>query len=317
MAKLTLKEYKGIEITLEKIELSEEAVSSYVLEKLSELAQESTQFVMVDRKATVGDLVNLEYKGLIDGIQFDGGTAENCDLILGSGRFIPGFEDQLIGCVAGEEIDVKIQFPDPYFYEEYSGKEAVFTCKIHAVYEPNTPEIDDEYAKKNGYEDLKALSMKYADETRQMHEKQVDENLEFELTEALIGLVEGDLSEEEVDHQLDQMVADFAGSLASAGMDFSTYLEETAITEEELRNSYRANAEKAVKLDTALMLVREAEKVAVTAEEVEAEYKRLMEAYSLTRENLQEYLPVEVLTDNLTRAKCMELVKKNARITWK
>lgn len=317
MANLTLKEYKGIEVTLEELELTESAVSSYVSEKLAALAQNATQFEMVDRKASEGDLVNLEYEGFIDGIQFDGGTADNCDLILGSGRFIPGFEEQLLGCKAGETTYVKIQFPDPYFYEEYSGKEAVFCCKIHAVYEPNTPEINDEYAVKSGYQDLNDMIKKYADEAKNMHLDQIDENLELEAMEVLVGLVEGEVEEEAVESQLDKMIADFADGLANAGMEFADYLKETGTDEKALRDSYRANAVKSVKLDAALMLIRDAENIMVTAAEIEAEYHRLMEAYSLTMDDMHEYLPEEVLADNLLRAKCMDVVKKNAKITWK
>ena len=271
---VTLGEYKGIAVPKADYTVSDEDV-----DKALEAERENqARFVDVDRPAENGDRVLLDYSGSVDGEKFDGGTAEDQTLMLGSNTFIPGFEDQLVGIKAGESRDVNVTFPTEYHAEHLAGKAAVFACTVKAVQKKELPEIDDEFiADISEFETVDAWK---ADKKAKMLEEKKQYNENVRENAAIKGACDNaavDIPDCMIDRQVEYMMQDIKYRLAGSGLDWNTYLKYLNTTEDDMRKNYRPEAEARVKMQLVIDAVAKAENVEATDADIEEEIKKYAE----------------------------------------
>jgi len=308
---LTVKAYKGLEAEKAAVEVTD----AEVLAELTKMAQRNARQVTVERAAKAGDSVNIDFEGFANGVAFEGGKAENYELMLGSGTFIPGFEEQIDGHVAGDEFDVEVTFPAEYQAEELAGKPATFKCKLHEVHEIQLPELDDEFAKDvsefDTLDEYKAdLKSKMTEMAAQNAERAFEETLMGKLVEGL----EGEVPEVMVEKEVDFIVNDYAMNIAmQSGMKFEDYLSMSGMNIDMFRSMFKAMAETRVKTRLALEAVVRAENIEVSDEEVEAEYNKMAEQYNMDVEAVKAQVSAAGLKMDLAVAKATEFVKDNAK----
>ena len=307
---LGLKAYKGLEAEKAAAEVTDAEVEA----ELTKQVQRNARQVSVERAAQAGDSVKFDFEGFVDGVAFEGGKAEGYELQLGSGMFIPGFEEQVAGHEIGEDFEVNVTFPEQYQEPSLAGKPAVFKCKIHEVHEIQLPELDDEFAKDvsefdtlDEYRaDLKAKMQSMAEQTA---EKAYEEALMNKLAENL----EGEVPEVMVEAELDQIVNEFGYNMQMQGIDFKSYLQMNDMEESSFRNLFRMQAEQRIKVRLALEAVARLEGLEVTDEDLEAEFAEMAKNYNMPLEKVKELLmPVAVKSDLLVQ-KASEFVKANAK----
>lgn len=304
--------YKGIEVE----KLSTEVTDELVDEEIEKVRDRNSRIVTVDdRPAQDGDTVVIDFDGYVDGEQFDGGMAENYNLVLGSNSFIPGFEEQIVGHSTDEEFSIFVTFPESYQVEELAGEEAEFKIKLHEIKTKELPEVDDEFVKdvseKETLDEYKEeLKETIAERLKDDAEKDVNDKI----ADSLIGLVEGDIPEAMFDNQTNEMIRDFDMRLRSQGMDMKTYMEYMGMTNDSLKEAYREGAEKRVKLRLALEAIARKEGLEATEEDINAEYEKLSEAYKTDLEKVKSSIPAENLAEDIKVQKALDLVKENAVI---
>ena len=303
---VTLGEYKGIAVPKADYTVSDEDV-----DKALETERENqARFVDVDRPAENGDRVLLDYSGSVDGEKFDGGTAEDQTLVLGSNTFIPGFEDQLVGAKAGESRDVNVTFPTEYHAEHLAGKAAVFACTVKAVQKKELPEIDDDFI--GDISEFETVDAWKADKKAKMLEekKQYMDNMRENL--AIKGACDNatvDIPDCMIERQVDYMMQDVKYRLAGSGLDFDTYLKYLNTTEADMRKNYRTEAEARVKMQLVIDAVAKAENVQATDEEIEEEIRKYAESGNTDVETFKstltdsdrEYLADRVMVDKTVK----------------
>ena len=281
-----LGEYKGIDIEKQEFKVTEEDIDS----ELKNIQERNARVVEVeDRSAQDGDILTLDYSGSVDGEKFEGGTAQNQTLELGSNSFIPGFEEQLVGASIGEEKDVKVTFPEEYHQEDLAGEEAVFTVKIHEIKAKDLPELDDELAKDvsefDTLEELKQDIKKKLEETAEKKEKasfenavieKVCENTEIETPQVLI------------EDQIDANVREFGQRSSMKGLELEKYVELTGRKMSDFRDQFKEDAEKIAKAELVLEAISKAEKIEATDEELETELDEMAKQYNQKLEDVRE-----------------------------
>ncbi|MFR3788348.1 trigger factor [Agathobaculum desmolans] len=307
-----LGEYKGIEVEKETVKVPAADVKA----ELNRLAQRNARTETVDRKAKKNDTVDIDFEGSVDGVPFEGGKAEHHELTLGSGAFIPGFEDQLIGCKAGDEKDVVVTFPEEYHAEELAGKEAVFKCKVHKVEETILPELDDEFAKdvSETCETLDDLKKEISDRLKKERQQEADHAFEEKVIDGVIEGLKADIPEAMIESQVDSFVQDFAYRLQMQGMQLEQYLKMTGTEPGAFRAMFREQSERQVKSRLALEKVAELENIAVSDKEVEDEYAKMAEQYNMDVEKVKSLIAAEALTHDLKISAALEFLKKNAKV---
>nr|WP_297179245.1 trigger factor [uncultured Agathobaculum sp.] len=307
-----LSEYKGIEAEKETVKVPAAEVKA----ELNRLAQRNARTETVERKAKKNDTVDIDFDGSIDGVPFEGGKAEHHALTLGSGTFIPGFEDQLIGCKAGDEKDVVVTFPADYHAEELAGKEAVFKCKVHKVEETILPEIDDEFAKdvSDTCETLDDLKKEISDRLKKQKQEAADHDFEEKVLDALIEKLQADIPEAMIESQIDSIVQDFGYRIQMQGMTLDQYLKMTGTEVGAFRAMFRTQAERQVKTRLALEKVAELEGIAVSDTQLDEEYAKMAEQYKMDVEKVKSLVAADALRDDLKVSDALELVKKNAKV---
>ena len=307
-----LSEYKGIEAEKETVKVPAAEVKA----ELNRLAQRNARTETVERKAKKNDTVDIDFDGSIDGVPFEGGKAEHHALTLGSGTFIPGFEDQLIGCKAGDEKDVVVTFPADYHAEELAGKEAVFKCKVHKVEETILPEIDDEFAKdvSDTCETLDDLKKEISDRLKKQKQEAADHDFEEKVLDALIEKLQADIPEAMIESQIDSIVQDFGYRIQMQGMTLDQYLKMTGTEAGAFRAMFRTQAERQVKTRLALEKVAELEGIAVSDTQLDEEYAKMAEQYKMDVEKVKSLVAADALRDDLKVSDALELVKKNAKV---
>ena len=273
---------------------------------------------VTDRAAQLEDTVVIDYVGTVDGVEFAGGKAEGHNLKLGSGQFIPGFEDQIVGHNIGDEFDVNVTFPEEYHAEDLKGKAAVFAVKLNGIKFTELPELDDEFAKDvsefNTFDEYKAdVESKIADR----YLKAADSAVEEKLLDAILEKFEADVPEVMYDNETENMVRDYDNRMRMQGLDLATYFKYTGQTLESLREQFKPQAERAVKIRLALEKIAALENIVVTDEEIEAEYKRIADAYGMEADKVKESLPADALTGDLKIQNALKFVRENAVITDK
>lgn len=307
-----LSEYKGIEAEKETVKVPAAEVKA----ELNRLAQRNARTETVERKAKKNDTVDIDFDGSIDGVPFEGGKAEHHALTLGSGTFIPGFEDQLIGCKAGDEKDVVVTFPADYHAEELAGKEAVFKCKVHKVEETILPEIDDEFAKdvSDTCETLDDLKKEISDRLKKQKQEAADHDFEEKVLDALIEKLQADIPEAMIESQINSIVQDFGYRIQMQGMTLEQYLKMTGTEAGAFRAMFRTQAERQVKTRLALEKVAELEGIAVSDTQLDEEYAKMAEQYKMDVEKVKSLVAADALRDDLKVSDALELVKKNAKV---
>ncbi len=310
---ITLKEYKGLKA--EKVAVKVDAAE--VNSELNAMAERNSRMVSVeDRAAKKGDTVVIDFEGFTDGKAFDGGKAEGHSLELGSGQFIPGFEDQIIGKNIGDEFDVNVTFPEEYGAKELAGKPAVFKVKLHEIKIKEFPAIDDEFAKDvSEFDTLKDLKADLKKKALERKKKAAEEAVENELVQQIVDGIEGDIPEAMFENRLNQSVEEFAYRLQSQGMNLETYLKYTNSTIDDFKKSFRPQAEMQVKYRLALDKIAELENLKADEKDLEEEYKKLAEGYGIDVDKVKAAIPASELEKDICANKAIDLVKNSAEIT--
>lgn len=306
-------EYKGLkaEKTAVKVDAAE------VNAEVNAMAERNARMVSVeDRAAKKGDTVVIDFEGFTDGKAFEGGKAEGHSLVLGSGQFIPGFEDQIIGKNIGDEFDVNVTFPEEYGAKELAGKEAVFKVKLHEIKVKELPAVDDEFAKDvSEFDTLKELKADLKKKALDRKKKAADEAVENALVQQIVDSIKGDIPEAMFENRLEQCVEDFAYRLQSQGLNLETYLKYTNSKIDEFKKSFRPQAESQVKFRLALEKIVELENITPDEKDVEAEYEKLAKDYGVEADKVKNAIPAEELKKDIAVNKAIDLVKESAVIT--
>ena len=302
---VTLGEYKGLKKEMEEITVSDEDID----EEIASVANRNARTVEVtDRPAAMGDTVTLSYDGSVDGVHFDGGQSDSYELKLGSHSFIDTFEDQIVGHNVGDAFDVNVTFPEEYHEPSLSGKAAVFAVEVKAIKTQEVPEIDDEFVKEvsefDTLDEYKEDTKKTLIERRQ---KAAEETAKNKLIKMASDNASVDLPEPVVTEQCDQMVQEFARTLAYQGMDINQYMKMTGTTLEQLRNDVRPQAEQRLKENLTLEAIAKAEGISVTDEDVDKEIEEMAKVYSMEVEKVREFFNGQEL-DNMKQ----ELLNRKA-----
>ena len=306
---VTLGEYKGIEVPKESVSISKAEVDA----ELARMQERNARIETVDREAKTGDTVVLDFEGFVDGKPFDGGKAEGYTLTLGSGAFIPGFEDQLVGLKAGDEKDVVVTFPENYT-KELAGKEATFKCKIHEVKETIKPELDDEFAKDvSEYDTLAALKKSIKADLAAKRQEAVDRDFENEAVVLAGKNMTCNIPACMIDEQVDKHLEQFAYQLQSQGMKMEDYLKMIGGDVKGMRDSMRPMAEQTVRSNILLSEIVHQENLDVTEEEVEEELKKMAEQYKMELDKIKEMVDVEAVKSDLKGRKAVKLIVDNAK----
>jgi len=305
-----LGEYKGLTATM----LDTEATDEDVDKEIENMRDRNSRLVSVeDREAQMGDTAEIDFEGFVDGVAFDGGKGENYPLELGSGSFIPGFEEQVAGHKIDEEFDVNVTFPTEYA-EELAGKDAVFKCKIHEIKTKEMPELDDEFAK--DVSEFDTLDELKADIKKQISEKKENEaktDFENQLIEQVAENMECEIPECMFTQRTDEMIRDYSYRLQMQGIDLNTYLSYLGQDMDSFRESFRTGAENQVKASIALEAIVEAEKIEATEEEIEAEVQKLAEQYQMEAEQIKNALSTDQIAADVKTKKAVDLIVNSAK----
>ncbi|MBR3961661.1 MAG: trigger factor [Clostridia bacterium] len=310
---VTVADYKGIKV--EKLAVKVE--DSEVEDELSRMADRNARMVAVeDRAAALNDITVIDFEGFIDGVAFDGGKGESFSLTLGSGQFIPGFEDQIVGHNIGEEFDVNVEFPAEYQAEELAGKPAVFKVKLHEIKVRELPAIDDDFAKDvSEFDTLDELKADIKAKALERKQRTADEQVENDIVDVIVEGMKAEIPEAMINNRVDQMVQDFAYRLQMQGMNVETYVQYTGSTLDEFKATFRPQAEKQVKMRLALEKIVELESITATDEDVEAQIAKMAENYGVTVEQVKAAVPAKEIAKDLAVNKAIDLVKEAAVIT--
>lgn len=302
---VTLGQYKGLSATRPVVTVTDEDVDK----RLQELADRNSRLVSVDREAKDGDTAVIDFEGFKDGVAFEGGKAEQYPLELGSGSFIPGFEDQLVGASAGEEKDVNVTFPEDYGAAELAGAPVVFKVKVHEVKESQTPALDDEFAKDvSEFETLDELKADLEKKLRTRREESAQKDFENAVLTKLIETTEMEIPETMVEYEADRIIEDYENRMQGAGFTFDQYLQMMGTNRAEFRENAKVAALRQIQGDLIFAAVAEAEKLEPTEEEIAAEYQHLADQYDMDVEVVKNAVPQEEIVHQLKGNMASKLV---------
>jgi len=309
---VTIAEYKGIKAPKKIKEVTDEDINF----QMEQIKQRNARIVSVDdRPCEMKDEVIIDFEGFIDDVAFEGGKAEQFPLKLGSGQFIPGFEDQVAGHSIGEEFDINVTFPEEYQMEEYAGKPAVFKVKIHAINMTEYPEFDDELVKDTT--EFDTVDEWKADMKAKLEEQaEVRANNEFEnyIVQKIIDTTEGVIPKCMFDHRIDGLINNFAHGLKQQGMSIDIYLQYTGMDMDSFRETFRDRAENEVKLRLALEKIADAENIAPTEDEINAQLQDIADANNMSVDDVKMRIPMDDFLIDMKVTKAVEFVKENAII---
>lgn len=307
--------YKGLEV--EKVTVkTEDAEVDAELERVR--ARYSRTIAVTDRDAQMGDTCDINYEGFVDGKAFDGGKADNHKLKLGSGAFIPGFEDQIVGKEIGSEFDVIVTFPEDYGAEELAGKEATFKCKLNGIEFEELPTLDDEFAKDaSEFDTLDEYKADIKANIEKRHAAEADVRLAEELTKALVANVEADIPDVLVDKEQDMLVREYDYNLRAQGLSLEMLTKYTGMKVSDIKERYKDQAIVNVKKQLAIDEIVKAEKVEASEEDIENKYKEMAEQFGMKVEDVKARITAEDLALDVKSIKAFELVKDAAKVTEK
>ena len=304
--------YTGLDYPLEEVTVSDDEVD----EEIDRMRGTYAEMEVKEGPAENGDTVNIDYKGFKDDVAFEGGEAEGYDLELGSGSFIPGFEDQLVGVKAGEEKDLHLTFPEDYHAEDLKGAEVVFKVKVNEVKTKVLPELNDEFAADINAKDVKTVEdLKNMVKTRIEERKKSDAEAKADnaLGEALVSKVTTEIPDVMVEDEVQGQINQLVNQLQQYGMSLTSYLQMMGQTADALKESYRENALKTVKMRLALAKIAKLENIEPTEEDVEKEYQNIADMYQMPVEDVKTYIDADMLKNDLKNQKAYEFIKENAK----
>ena len=305
---VTLGDYKGIEVEKAEAAVTEEQVQA----ELDRMAQNVASTETVERAAQMGDTANIDFEGFDNGVPFNGGKGENFDLKLGSGSFVPGFEEQVVGMSAGEEKDIDITFPEDY-HAELAGKPVVFHVKLNKVTATNIPALDDEFAKDvSEFDTLEELKADIRTKAMEKAQKQIDSAFEQACVEKAADNAAADMPKGLIEMELDNQMERFAYQLQMSGYSVEQYAKMMGGDLNTMRSAFRPAAEKQAKINVTLAKIVETEQIAVSEEDIAAEYEAMAKQYELEVEKVKEMVPAEEIKTNLETRKAVKLIVDSA-----
>jgi len=314
MPEVELGEYKGLTAEKEQVVVTDDDVE----EELKRIAERYSRLVTVeDRPVKDGDTVNIDFEGSIDGVPFEGGTAKGYTLVIGSGTFMPGFEEQLIGAELNSEVEVKVTFPEDYHSEDLKGKDAVFKVKINEIKYREIPEINDDFA--SDVSEFETLEEYKADIRKKLTERkqaEADRKFENEIIRKAVENAGCDIPEVMVSRRIDSMLNQFDLQLRYQGISLEQYLKITGIEESKLREDYRDSAYQDVKTQLVLEKIAEVEKIESSEEDINEEIKNMADRYNQPVEEIKKHLrddDIEYIKDSIKRRKTVKLLIDNAK----
>ncbi|AWN18115.1 trigger factor [Streptococcus sobrinus] len=309
-----LGDYKNLEVSVEE---SKEVSDQDVNDKIERERKNLAELTIKDAAAENGDTVVIDFVGTVDGVEFDGGKGDNFSLELGSGQFIPGFEDQLVGAKAGDDVEVKVTFPADYQAEDLAGKDAVFATKVHEVKSKEVPELDDELAKDidEEVETLDELKAKYRKELEAAKEIAYDDAVEGAAIEKAVENAEIiELPEEMVHDEVHRAMNEFLSNMQRQGISPEMYYQLTGTTEEDLYKQYEADADKRVRTNLVIEAIAAAEGFDATDEEIEKEITDLAAEYNMPADQVRSLLSADMLKHDITMKKAIEAITSSAKV---
>lgn len=303
---IDINNYKGISVQ----KMSTRVTKKLIDEEIEAVRDRNSRMVTIEDGAVEdGDMVVIDFEGLKDGVAFEGGKAENYNLKIGSGNFIPGFEEQIIGHKTGEEFTITVKFPEDYQAEELKGADAEFKINLHEIKRKELPELDDEFVKDvSEKETLEEYKEEIKETVKKRLEDEQKKDIEDQAIAALCEAVEGEIPEQMYENAVNEIIQEIDMRLRSQGMDFNTYMKYMGATPEIIKDMYKPDAEKRVKLRLALEKIAEKENLEVSAEDLEAEYTRLADMYKMKVEEVKKAISDENLSADLKTQKAMDLV---------
>ena len=309
---VTLGDYAGLNVT-KKVKTVDE---SLVDAEIKRMQDRNGRLLTREGAAENGDTVDIDFEGFVDGVAFEGGKAEHYSLVLGSGSFIPGFEDQVIGHSAGEEFDVNVKFPEQYQAEELAGKDATFKIKLHEVKYKELPELDDDFAKDvSEYDTLDELKDSIRKNIEENNNKQADAQVENDLIEQVVNGMTVEVPEAMYEARVEELVQDFQYRIAQQGLKLEQYLQYMGMELDAFKAQFREQAEKQVKMRLAMEAIVAKEAIQATDEEFENEVKRIADAYKMEVEKVRSVVDEAAVKADLAVNKAIDFVKEKANVT--
>ncbi|HEP1183746.1 TPA: trigger factor [Streptococcus pyogenes] len=309
-----LGDYKNLVV---EVDASKEVSDEDLDAKIERERQNLAELIIKDGEAAQGDTVVIDFVGSVDGVEFDGGKGDNFSLELGSGQFIPGFEDQLVGAKAGDEVEVNVTFPESYQAEDLAGKAAKFMTTIHEVKTKEVPELDDELAKDidEDVDTLEDLKVKYRKELEAAQETAYDDAVEGAAIELAVANAEiVDLPEEMIHEEVNRSVNEFMGNMQRQGISPEMYFQLTGTTQEDLHNQYSAEADKRVKTNLVIEAIAKAEGFEATDSEIEQEINDLATEYNMPADQVRSLLSADMLKHDIAMKKAVEVITSTASV---
>ena len=306
---VTLGQYKGLEVVKAAVSVSDEQVEA----ELNRMAQNVASTEVVEKAAEMGDTANIDFEGFADGVAFAGGKGEGHDLKLGSGQFIPGFEEQVVGMTAGEEKDVNVTFPEDYHAADLAGKAVVFKVKLNKVTVTNVPAIDDEFAKDvSEFETLEELKNDIRAKAAEAAEKQAQAAFEDAAVQMAAENTTVDMPAALIEAELDNQMERFGYQLQMSGYSMEAYAKMMGGDVNTMRNAFRPQAEKQAKVNVTLTAIIEAEGIEVTEDDMNAEYEAVAKQYELEVEKVKTLIPAEELKASIENRKAVKVITESA-----
>ena len=308
-----LGKYKGIELKKVEYTVKDEDIDH----ELGHMQEHNSRLVSIeDRALENGDISTIDFEGFVDGVAFDGGKAEGHELEIGSGSFIPGFEEQLVGMKIDEEKEIKVTFPEEYFSKELAGKEATFKVKLHEIKKKELPELDDEFAKDvSEFDTIAELKASIKERLEKDNEQKAKYETEEAAIKAVCEEVKIEIPTGMVDMEVDNMIHDFEQRLSYQGLNFEQYLKMIGKTRDEVQTEYEPQAKEAIKSRLTLEAIRKAEKIEATEEEITAKMEEMAKNYGKNVEELKENDNLkEYIKEGIESEKAIEFIVKNAKI---
>ena len=307
-----LEGYKGLEVAKAVEPVSDEELDR----EINTIRERQSREIEVedDAAAAMGDVAKIDFEGFIDGVAFEGGKGENYSLKLGSGSFIPGFEEQVAGHKIGDEFDVNVPFPADYHAEELAGKEACFKCRVNAITKIELPALDDDFAKDvSEFDTLDEYKADLKAKIEKRHENAAEAEFEEKIIEALIEKLEAEIPEAMFEAETENFVRDYDNRLRQSGLDLKTYFQYTGLDLDKLREQMRPQAEKQVKARLALETIAKAEAIEVTEDELNAEYELIATTYQIDKEQVAKMVDEAMVKADVSVRKAMQVVKDNVK----
>ena len=312
---VSVKDYKGIKVEKEVKAASDEDVNA----EIEQVRARNSRVVDVEGRAVEnGDIAVIDFDGYVDGVAFEGGKSENYNLTIGSGSFIPGFEEQIIGHNAGDEFDVNVTFPAEYHAAELANKEAVFKIVLHAIKFNELPALDDEFAKDvSEFDTLDEYKADVKAKIEKRYEKEAENAVEAQIIDALIANLEAEIPAPMFESETENFVRDYDSRLRMQGLDLNTYFKYTGLTLEALREQFKPMAERQVKTRLALEKIVELEGITASDDEISAEYENMAKAYNMSADEIKKFVEADAVKADICVKKAVDFVKENAEITTK